>query len=150
LTTFSRDACGLSYVHYAWLSDSHKIHSQKTKPMKRILTTIGAVLLVYHVQFAQTTYNHYFGNIHAQTSYSDGNKDSSTSHISTPLQAFAYAKASQHIDFYGISKEVYTEKIKNSNGTVIKTIDLSSYPKGTYLLSIKDNKGESMRRIFIQ
>lgn len=49
------------------------------------------------------TYNYYFGNIHAHSSYSDGNQDSSTSLLTTPLQDFNYAKTSQHIDFYGIS-----------------------------------------------
>jgi PKD repeat protein len=49
------------------------------------------------------TYNYYYGNIHSQTSYSDGNPDSATSLITKPIQAFTYAKASQHIDFYGIS-----------------------------------------------
>jgi hypothetical protein len=50
------------------------------------------------------TFNFYFGNIHAHTSYSDGNKDEATSFMSTPLQAFNYARQSNHIDFYGISE----------------------------------------------
>lgn len=50
------------------------------------------------------TYNYYFGNIHAHSSYSDGNQDSATSLMTKPLQDFNYAKASQHIDFYGISE----------------------------------------------
>lgn len=50
------------------------------------------------------TYNHYFGNIHAHSSYSDGNKDSSTSMMTKPYQDFIYAKNAQHIDFYGISE----------------------------------------------
>lgn len=50
------------------------------------------------------TYNFYFGNIHAHSSYSDGNKDSSVSMLTKPFQNFNYAKASQHIDFYGISE----------------------------------------------
>lgn len=50
------------------------------------------------------TLNHYFGNLHAHTSYSDGNEDSTSSGMTTPLQAFNYAKSSQHIDFYGISE----------------------------------------------
>ncbi len=70
--------------------------------MKKTVTLLSAGLLLCQMQFAQT-YNYYFGNIHAQTSYSDGNQDSATSHMTTPLQGFAYAKASQHIDFYGIS-----------------------------------------------
>jgi PKD repeat protein len=48
------------------------------------------------------TYNYYFGNIHAHSSYSDGNKDSSSSMMTKPLQDFNYAKNAQHIDFYGI------------------------------------------------
>lgn len=50
------------------------------------------------------TYNYYFGNIHAHSSYSDGNQDSATSLMTKPLQDFNYARASQHIDFYGISE----------------------------------------------
>jgi hypothetical protein len=70
--------------------------------MKQILIMIIAGFFLIQKMYAQT-YNCYFGNIHSQTSYSDGNKDSSTSGMSTPLQAFNYARASQHIDFYGIS-----------------------------------------------
>jgi PKD repeat protein len=63
------------------------------------------------------TYTHYFGNIHAHTSYSDGNKDSATSLLTTPLQAYTYAKASQHIDFYGISEHnhYYAGMINKNN-----------------------------------
>lgn len=50
------------------------------------------------------TYNYYFGNIHAHSSYSDGNKDSATSLMTKPLQDFNYAKNSLHTDFYGISE----------------------------------------------
>lgn len=50
------------------------------------------------------SYNYYFGNIHAHSGYSDGNKDSLTSGMYTPYQDFMYAKESQHIDFYGISE----------------------------------------------
>lgn len=66
---------------------------------------IIAILLfvITNVSKAQT-FNYYFGNIHAHSSYSDGNKDSSTSLMTTPLQDFNYANASQHIDFYGISE----------------------------------------------
>jgi PKD repeat protein len=61
-------------------------------------------LLALSVILRSQTLNYYFGNIHAHTSYSDGNQDSASSHMSTPLQAFNYAKSSQHIDFYGISE----------------------------------------------
>ncbi len=70
--------------------------------MKHKLLTLAASIFLGSAAFGQT-YNFYFGNIHSQTSYSDGNQDSVTSGMTTPLQGFAYARASQHIDFYGIS-----------------------------------------------
>lgn len=59
--------------------------------------------LLLQTTFAQN-YQFFFGNIHAHSGYSDGNKDSLTSGLFTPFQDFTYAKASQHIDFYGISE----------------------------------------------
>jgi PKD repeat protein len=53
--------------------------------------------------FAQNL-NHYFGNIHSHSSYSDGNKDSATSLMTKPIQNFLYAKESLQTDFYGISE----------------------------------------------
>lgn len=55
------------------------------------------------------TYNYYYGNIHSHSSYSDGNQDSATSQMTTPLQDFNYAKQSQHIDFYGISDHNHSQ-----------------------------------------
>lgn len=49
-------------------------------------------------------YHFYYGNIHAHSGYSDGNKDSLTSGLYTPYQDFQYANESLHIDFYGISE----------------------------------------------
>jgi hypothetical protein len=54
--------------------------------------------------FFGQAYNFYYGNIHAHSGYSDGNKDSLTSGMFTPYQDFQYAKESEHIDFYGISE----------------------------------------------
>lgn len=70
--------------------------------IKQFIIT-GILLVLTGICTAQT-YNYYFGNIHAHSSYSDGNKDSNTSLLTTPLQDFNYAKASQQIDFYGISE----------------------------------------------
>lgn len=53
--------------------------------------------------YAQTL-NYYFGNLHAHTAYSDGNKDASTSGCNNPSCSFTYAKASQHFNFLGISE----------------------------------------------
>lgn len=48
--------------------------------------------------------NYYFGNLHAHTGFSDGNKDSLTSGVSKPDGSYAYAKLSQDFDFLGISE----------------------------------------------
>lgn len=61
------------------------------------------VVLLITIQLNGQALNFYFGNIHAHSGYSDGNKDSLTSGMSTPIEDFIYARESQHIDFYGIS-----------------------------------------------
>lgn len=50
------------------------------------------------------TYNYYFGNLHAHTAFSDGNKDSATSGVGRPDGSYAYAKLSDNFDFLGISE----------------------------------------------
>lgn len=81
--------------------------------MKTLIFTTFAlmmksILLLFFVcsstLFFGQAYNFYFGNIHAHSGYSDGNKDSLTSGMYTPYQDFQYAKESEHIDFYGISE----------------------------------------------
>ena len=46
-------------------------------------------------------YNYYFGNLHTHSSYSDGNKDSSSL---TPSDDYFYAENAQCMDFLGISE----------------------------------------------
>ncbi len=58
---------------------------------------------VSNFYFAQTN-NYYFGNLHAHTGFSDGNKDSVTSGVSKPDGAYNYAKQSSNFDFLGISE----------------------------------------------
>jgi len=65
---------------------------------------ISLMLLFSCISVRAQTQNYYYGNIHSHTSYSDGNKDSATSGLTTPLQDFLYAKQSLHTDFYGISE----------------------------------------------
>jgi hypothetical protein len=48
--------------------------------------------------------NFYYGNLHAHSAYSDGNKDALTSLASTPYHDFVFAKTAQHFDFLGISE----------------------------------------------
>jgi hypothetical protein len=49
-------------------------------------------------------YNYYFGNLHAHTAFSDGNKDSATSGVGRPDASYSYAKLSNNFDFLGISE----------------------------------------------
>lgn len=48
--------------------------------------------------------NFYYGNLHAHSSYSDGNKDSAATSASIPYHDFQYAKRARHFDFLGISE----------------------------------------------
>jgi hypothetical protein len=80
--------------------------------MKKI--SLLFIALITFVNVKAQTYNYYYGNIHAHTGYSDGNKDSATSMMSTPLQDFLYAKQSAHIDFYGISEHNHLQAGMNS------------------------------------
>ena len=68
------------------------------------LAFISAILILFSTLVNSQTLNYYYGNLHAHSSYSDGNKDSTASSLTTPFQDFNYAKNSQHIDFYGISE----------------------------------------------
>jgi len=66
---------------------------------------------------ASATYNYYYGNLHAHSGYSDGNKDNPTY---TPANDYAYAKNSLGMDFLGISEH-------NHSGA---GMSLSSWPQG--------------------
>jgi Secretion system C-terminal sorting domain len=79
--------------------------------MKKIIL----FLIVINTFIANAQYNYYYGNIHSHTAYSDGNKDSATTNVFTPYQSFAYAKASYHIDFWGISEHNHYSS-KNNPG----------------------------------
>ncbi|MES2779763.1 MAG: T9SS type A sorting domain-containing protein [Bacteroidota bacterium] len=64
--------------------------------------------------------NFYYGNLHAHSIYSDGNKDSATSHASIPYHDYQFAKTAQHFNFLGISEH-------NHNGADMVR---GSYAKG--------------------
>lgn len=59
------------------------------------------------------TNNYYFGNLHAHTAFSDGNKDSIASGIGRPDGSYAYAKLSQNFDFLGISEHNHYSSLRN-------------------------------------
>jgi trimeric autotransporter adhesin len=68
--------------------------------LRKIFLLLGGC--VFHI-IALAQYNHYYGSLHSHTGFSDGNKDSLTSLVSTPAQNFNYVKNSYHTDFWGIS-----------------------------------------------
>lgn len=100
--------------------------------MKKNYLKFSIVLLSSFTCINAQTYNYYFGNIHSQTSYSDGNQDSATSLITKPVQAFNYAKNSQHIDFYGISDHNHASAGMSS---------LASYRQGIADANLVNNDG---------
>ena len=100
--------------------------------MKKNYLKFSIALLGSFTYINAQTYNYYFGNIHSQTSYSDGNQDSATSLITKPIQAFNYAKNSQHIDFYGISDHNHASAGMSS---------LASYRQGIADANLVNNDG---------
>lgn len=63
-----------------------------------------APLLLCSFALTSQVYNYYFGNLHAHTAFSDGNKDSLSSGVTDPAGSYAYAKLSNDFDFLGISE----------------------------------------------
>lgn len=65
---------------------------------------ILSFLLLLCLKWNAQSYNYYFGNLHAHTAFSDGNKDSVSSGVGRPDGSYAYAKLSNDFDFLGISE----------------------------------------------
>ena len=78
------------------------------------MKTQGVVLFLLfgRLVFSQTL-NHYYGNLHAHTGFSDGNKDSLSSGVTNPSGSYAYAKLSQNFDFLGISEHNHYSSANN-------------------------------------
>ena len=69
----------------------------------------GSLLALPSARAQGLTYNFYYGNLHAHSGYSDGNQDSAASGRRTPLQDYAFAAASQHVDFWGLSEHNHAQ-----------------------------------------
>ena len=83
--------------------------------------------------FAQ--YNFYFGNIHSHSSYSDGNKDSTTSGYYYPGQDYNYVKASYHMDFLGIAEHNHYSSNNNPG------MHVADYARGLYQADTANKEG---------
>lgn len=68
-----------------------------------------SILLLLFLNPAFSQYNFYYGNIHAHSGYSDGNKDSVISGYTRPGDNYNYAKNSYHFDFLGISDHNHSQ-----------------------------------------
>lgn len=80
-----------------------------TRILNRLLCSILSFL--FYLNASPQNYNFYYGNLHAHTAFSDGNKDSARSHVSTPAGSYRFAKTSEYFDFLGISEHNhYTAK----------------------------------------
>ncbi len=71
--------------------------------MKRSFLIFSFCFIGITTDYSQSL-NYYFGNLHAHSGYSDGNKDSVSTGVTKPSGDYAYAKASLHFDFLGISE----------------------------------------------
>ena len=78
----------------------------------KVKTLLHSLLLVFGCLNAQSL-QYYFGNLHAHTAFSDGNKDSLNSHVWSPAGSYAYAKQSLHFDFLGIAEHNHYSSPKN-------------------------------------
>ena len=91
--------------------------------MLRHLSVITFALFFSSFLYSQT-YNHYRGNIHAHSAYSDGNKDSTASQVNTPAGCYNYAKGSKNFDFLGVSEHNHYNARENPG------MHLEDYAKG--------------------
>src|SRR5437870_2542094 len=78
--------------------------SIKNKSLLMRLIILFSAAILFSNKFSTQTYQYYFGNLHAHTAFSDGNKDSTSSGIARPDEGYAYAKLSNDFDFLGISE----------------------------------------------
>lgn len=99
--------------------------------MKPIFT----IILILNGFSAFCQYNFYFGNIHSHSSYSDGNKDSSSSGYYTPGGDFNYAKGSYYMDFLGVSDHNHYTANNNPG------MHVSDYSRGLYQADTANNNG---------
>lgn len=81
--------------------------------MRPFYLLILCLPLCYSNDVRSQIYHHYFGNLHAHTAFSDGNKDSASSGIGRPDASYAYAKLSNNFDFLGISEHNHYSSARN-------------------------------------
>jgi len=75
------------------------------------LNCLTSLFLIISASFSSVaqSYNYYYGNIHAHSSFSDGCKDAADTHVSTPADCYKFAKQSEHCDFFGLSEHNHSQ-----------------------------------------
>jgi hypothetical protein len=108
-TSFIATSLSNSTTYYFFVFSANKNCTGGTKylttaPLSGTATTTNAPLN-----------NYYFGNLHAHTDYSDGQKDNPGG---KPSDAYAYAAASQGMDFLGISEHNHFSTLNNPGNEI--------------------------------
>lgn len=82
------------------------------KPIQQVVRVCIFIItfLFANSIFAQTNYNTYYGNLHAHSAYSDGNKDNANA---TPTDNYTYAHTALCFDFLGISEHNHFSSTNN-------------------------------------
>jgi hypothetical protein len=96
----------------------------------------GYIFISLSILSTAQQYNYYFGNLHAHTAFSDGNKDSTTSGISSPAESYSYAKLSKDFDFLGISEHNHYSVSRNPG------FKLPRYKTGMQMADAANEDGE--------
>lgn len=73
----------------------------------KIVLFCGLFSGLYFSTYAQTL-NYYYGNIHGHTGYSDGNSSNNVAYT-TAKSCYQFAKASNNINYYGISEHNHSQ-----------------------------------------
>lgn len=89
-----------------------------------LLLQIRFLIIVFFIglQANAQAYKYYYGNLHAHTGFSDGNKDHEKTNVNDPAGSYAFAKNSRNFNFLGISEHNHL-----SGGT---GMHLADYSKG--------------------
>ena len=73
------------------------------------MKAIFFLLFIFASTGGYTQYNFYYGNLHAHSAYSDGNKDKAGTHLKDPAGCYEFAKKSKDFDFLGISEHNHSQ-----------------------------------------
>jgi len=99
---------------------------------KKFYPVVAAVAFLYSIAAKSQTYQYYYGNIHAHSSYSDGNKDAASTLYLTPGDDYNFAKQSYNFNFLGISEHNHRQA----------GLQLADYAKGVAYADTANKNGQ--------